>query len=240
MIPLDLMGKKYNRLKVLCKAPHRNGHTMWTCECDCGKIVDVQTSKLVGNTTKSCGCHRRDVTIARNKAHPTKGAGLKYSPGQKFGRLTMIRPMKKKPKIYGWVCRCDCGNEIFAMTSSLTSGQTQSCGCLQRERASITGKLRNRGLSTESQLFRKSIPYIEWRRAVFSRDGWKCAECGKSGIFLHAHHIKSFSKHPELRLDVDNGITLCPSCHQGKHRSNHAIKGFGKRQNRRPELALAI
>jgi hypothetical protein len=33
-----------------------------------------------------------------------------------------------------WECRCDCGGSVFAVTGSLRSGNTQSCGCLKRER----------------------------------------------------------------------------------------------------------
>lgn len=41
----------------------------------------------------------------------------------------------KNNKTY-WRCVCDCGNSAVVCGSGLTSGQTQSCGCLQRERAS--------------------------------------------------------------------------------------------------------
>ena len=65
---------------------------------------------------------------------------------------------------------------------------------------------------------RNSPQYIEWRRAVFARDGYKCAICGQVGGTLNAHHIKPFAKYPDLRLELDNGITLCEKCHREVHR----------------------
>lgn len=55
--------------------------------------------------------------------------------------------------------------------------------------------------------------YIKWRNAVFYRDNYKCQKCN-SVKKLEAHHLKSYSKFPELRYDVSNGITLCKECHQ--------------------------
>lgn len=55
-----------------------------------------------------------------------------------------------------------------------------------------------------------------WSQAVRERDGHKCVECGATGR-LHAHHIKPWKHHPELRHDVSNGKTLCPPCHQKAH-----------------------
>lgn len=39
-----------------------------------------------------------------------------------------------------WKCRCDCGNEILVTSTNLKNNHTKSCGCLQKEAASKTGK----------------------------------------------------------------------------------------------------
>lgn len=59
----------------------------------------------------------------------------------------------------------------------------------------------------------------EWRIAVFVRDEHRCRQCGSSGR-LHAHHIRPFATHPESRLDIENGITLCIDCHGAIHGKN--------------------
>jgi len=54
--------------------------------------------------------------------------------GQRFGRLTAIENTgEKKNKNYLWLCRCDCGNEIITPTGYLSTGMTNSCGCLVME-----------------------------------------------------------------------------------------------------------
>ena len=58
-----------------------------------------------------------------------------------------------------------------------------------------------------------SINFKQWRKMIFERDKYTCQECSQIGMELRAHHIKPFAKYPLLRFDVNNGITLCLSCH---------------------------
>lgn len=57
-----------------------------------------------------------------------------------------------------------------------------------------------------------SWQYNIWRDAIFERDGNECVKC-KSIHRLAAHHIKPWKNHFKLRFDIENGISLCASCH---------------------------
>lgn len=63
--------------------------------------------------------------------------------------------------------------------------------------------------------------YAKWQQAVFTRDRVTCRHCGAIGIQMHAHHINSWSEFPELRFDVENGLTLCYRCHLIVHSAGH-------------------
>ncbi len=69
------------------------------------------------------------------------------------------------------------------------------------------------GITPINRLIRGSIEYRLWKESVFKRDNWTCQECNERGGELHAHHIKPFALFPDLRLAIDNGITLCKVCH---------------------------
>lgn len=68
--------------------------------------------------------------------------------------------------------------------------------------------------STESRF---TPEYKEWRKAVYERDDYTCQKCGKKGGNLNAHHIKAYAEYPDLRIELDNGITLCEECHKKEH-----------------------
>lgn len=51
--------------------------------------------------------------------------------GQRFGKLVTTKEFIIKDKTTFWKCNCDCGNTTFVRIDSLTSGNTNSCGCLK-------------------------------------------------------------------------------------------------------------
>lgn len=84
------------------------------------------------------------------------------------------------------------------------------------------------GVSKIADLIRTSFAYSLWRKAVFDRDEYKCQTCPQVGGRLSADHIIPFSyllrKHKIKTIedslnckdlwDINNGRTLCWSCHQ--------------------------
>jgi len=59
--------------------------------------------------------------------------------------------------------------------------------------------------------------YSMWRNKVFKRDNWTCKikDINCKGQ-LEAHHILPWKDYPELRLEINNGITLCHAHHPRK------------------------
>ena len=55
---LDLTGRKFGRLLVLCPTENRSkrGSVCWKCRCDCGNKVEVSSDFLVEGICQSCGC----------------------------------------------------------------------------------------------------------------------------------------------------------------------------------------
>ena len=71
-----------------------------------------------------------------------------------------------------------------------------------------------------------SSKLMKWSCGVILRDR-ACIRCGATEQ-LQAHHVKEYSTHPELALDLDNGATLCPSCHHSQH-PEHSLAFYVKK-----------
>jgi predicted HNH restriction endonuclease len=142
----------------------------------------------------------------------------------------------------------------------LLSGNTKSCGCLNRELSSKRQRIKNTGKkgiehpmygkrgklspnygkrkknpkSKEALLIRMSFDYKNWRKNVFERDDYTCQKCFVIGGNLNAHHISSFNNNPDLRFKLENGLTLCESCHYKFHNKY----GFGNNSIKQIEIFL--
>lgn len=102
-----------------------------------------------------------------------------------------------------------CGARFTATRDSIQRGKGRFCSIVchakhKQDRATV----------------RSSARYREWRLAVLSRDNFTCCHCGCADIrprWLCGHHRLGWRERPDLRFDVDNGVTLCNPCHTRLH-----------------------
>ena len=124
---IDLVGQRFNQLLVLRETSMRSssGSIIWECKCDCGNITYVDGRHLRSGHTKSCGCLSKQL----NSNFGNKNS---YDLTNKtFGELLVLYPTTvRKFNNIVWHCKCSCGKECDVDTTSLTSGNTKSCGHL--------------------------------------------------------------------------------------------------------------
>lgn len=157
--------------------------------------------------------HRKNISIT-NKGKRLNPAGefqkghIPWSKGKKMSEETRKKISENKER----------GNKISrALKGRKFSAQSKrKMSEAQRRRNQKGNKNPNwkGGVTPLNRLLRKGWRYQQWRSKVFERDNWICQTCGRRGCRLEAHHIKSWAKYPELRFDIDNGVTLCCDCHK--------------------------
>ena len=122
----DLTGQRFGRLVVLrAMEKRKKGYIMWECQCDCGNVVSVLTSRLTNGAVSSCGCSQKD-SLAEIVS--------KDLTGRRFGMLLAVKPMDERE--FGqmlWECRCKCGNTVYVRSSDLLQKKKVSCGCIWKK-----------------------------------------------------------------------------------------------------------
>lgn len=106
--------------------------------------------------------------------------------GKRFNRwIVLKRDGSNKHHAVMWLCRCDCGTESRVEGRSLRSGNSLSCGCLQRERIKDTLLLSR---ITHGESSRNMTPeYRCWcaiRRRCFNPNTWYWKHYGGRGISM--------------------------------------------------------
>ena len=186
---------------VVAKATNSKSNKIrWECLCKCGVTRAVVGADLKNGKSKSCGCLTIEATANR----------VKSLVGESFGRLTVLKRVgSTKAGKAKWLCRCVCGGTTEKCTGDLKNGHVKSCGCIMTEKSNA--------YASENRKVRSSGKYRVWRSNVFKADDCACQRCGEREGKLIAHHINSFAKYKDLRFEVDNGATLCVTCHKEFH-----------------------
>lgn len=116
---LNLIGKRFNRLKVISRSHQIGKSIYWNCDCDCGGQIATTTNLLRRGKSQSCGC-------LKNERLTTRGHELS---GATFGAWLVLEKGKTRNAVTYWKCRCICGTEKSVNTQSLINGLSESCGC---------------------------------------------------------------------------------------------------------------
>lgn len=125
--------------------------------------------------------------------------------GQRFNRLTVLDQAGMANRQTLWKCLCICGKEHLATGGSLRSGNTQSCGCLQRDRTSL-GNTKH-GQSGNGGRKQPSLTYNSWRAMI-----QRCTD----------PKFTRFPKYGAL------GVTVCDRW-QGEHGFENFLADVGER-----------
>ena len=102
--------------------------------------------------------------------------------GQKFGRLTALRPTdKRKRGVVVWQCQCDCGNFIEVTTTDLTQNRKKSCGCWEKENRKTFGQ-RTQPVNTKDRTgerYGRLIALYPTSKRAGTNIVWHCkCDCG--------------------------------------------------------------
>lgn len=166
-------------------------------------------------------------------------AVMKDITNSTINRITFLRiHSRSKWGVTKWVARCYCGKEFTCVPSKISGNLTKSCGCFRKQKNSEEWSKRigplhpnwNSEISDEDRMQDRDLgPRKLWARSVYKRDGFRCVVCGGSKS-LNAHHLDGWHWCINKRYDVDNGVSLCVTCHKRFH------KKYGNRYNTKEQF----
>lgn len=177
-------GVRYGSLVVIRPVSvGRKARVLFQCDCGCpheALLNGVKASAKKGNTP-SCGCVIKQLKRERGlrQFRPENYMQKRYGRLLVTGVDVDISRTNSKSRL---VCLCDCGAQAVVAPIMLTSGKTQSCGCLFKEVAAKSGRetvVHANAASTDKE----STPiYMAWLKI---RAG--CLEGWRKGVHLVCH-----------------------------------------------------
>tara|TARA_R110000765_G_scaffold376076_2_gene466781 strand:+ start:1523 stop:2149 length:627 start_codon:yes stop_codon:yes gene_type:complete len=110
---------------------------------------------------------------------------------KQYGRLTVVKELKKINYKKIFLCKCSCGNETETRFDHLRDGSTKSCGCLKRELA--TKRMTKHG---EAKSGAKSTLFNAWcamKGRCYNKNNQDYKTYGARGITVYEGWIDNFS-----------------------------------------------
>lgn len=208
---------------------YKNANIPLPCICPCGrKTMSLLSSVKEGKRCRGCMGERLSEVFR----HDYESV---YNFFQQENCVLLSKTYENGRQKLDYICSC--GNKAKISFEKFKTGQRcQSCKATKISektkgvpRPNWSGEnhpMWKPDRTDEERLAdRKFQEYHQWRKLVFEKDGFTCLSCGQVGKSLNAHHKDGWNWCIERRLDVDNGATLCSTCHNDFH------KEYGKGNN---------
>lgn len=113
---LDLLGRKFNRLKVIdFVGMNKYNCSVWLCECDCGNNKIVPGNYLMTKRTQSCGCFHKQRMIETHRGKKgLRGANnVRWNPNRTHEQRVKERKLPENTiwrnevfKRDNYICQC--------------------------------------------------------------------------------------------------------------------------------------
>lgn len=118
--------------------------------------------------------------------------------GQKFGKLTALKPIKlnQKNRVI-WECKCDCGNLAYVESTKLKGGHTKSCGCLKTEAVVSRNKSNKKYNARKNRLYRI---YYGMKTRCYNANEPHYHNYGERGIRICDEWLESFDSFQKWAL----------------------------------------
>lgn len=214
--------------------------------------IEVVSDEYISDTSKlSCRCTQCNETFNISWHHLQRGQNCPNCTMEKYKEMKRsslkevkeyirkndlpVELLSKKYTNAKQLLKFKClkCNEIFNKRyDNLKSGQLcTTCGI--KKRSGTNHPLYNPFLTDEernkSRILRYGKKYQNWCYEVHKKHKFSCKVCNTNRNIV-AHHLYSYSSHENIRLEVNNGVTLCQKHHIAFH------KQFGYRNNTKEQF----
>jgi 5-methylcytosine-specific restriction endonuclease McrA len=211
----DISDKRFGKLVAVCKVgKDKHGNSLWKCNCQCGTVKIIPTTRLLLGRSRSCGCEQ--VRASRRTLRR----------GSRFGRLKVLSFCGISNNRSMYLCECRCGNLTTVQMHRLKQGITKSCGCYQAEvqksvnlthgltntpeyRRAVVNRRRARKIKAGGSHSAEDIVLL--RRIQKNR----CTYCKRQLGDYHVDHMIPLARGGSNGLE--NICLACPDCNRKKN-----------------------
>lgn len=190
------------------------------------ELDDFNKRMILGKIRPFSYCKECEKEKDNNRhEHICEECGVKYRSGRKDSKICKACHNKKIGKI---------GAKALEKKNSNQSGANNHMYGVSRF-GEENPNYNSEKTDEERVEQRLIIGYKEWRTAVYEQDGYTCQICSDAtGGNLIAHHLDGYNWCREKRLDPENGVTLCKTCHSEFHRQ------YGFKDNTKEQYELFL